>query len=72
MYLDGHVVVRASWRRAVSRRQVRNWTLHRVTCGYLRRAPVAVHPAPADPYPGTVACQSCKPDLEMEASGNGG
>ncbi len=65
IYLDGHVVIprridgnhRARRRAKIPAAQ---FTLHRAECFYARRATTA-QAAPINPYPGTIACQYCRP-----------
>jgi hypothetical protein len=72
----GYIIVQS--RRANTRRydSVHNpgkrhgptWTLHRADCFYIQRTVTAITiPAPAKPYPGTVPCQACKPDIKDPA-----
>lgn len=43
------------------------WTLHRSDCPYVKRANTStLLPAPERPYPGTVACKTCKPSHTPE------
>lgn len=46
------------------RRQPPRWTLHRADCIYAQRTVTAVKlPAPPTPYPNTIPCASCRPDI---------
>lgn len=47
----------------IVRRQSKDagWTLHRDTCSYLKRSR-EIWPAPEEPRPGTVDCDSCAPN----------
>ncbi len=71
MFLEGHMVIPRGQRmsRRVERREnggIAQWTLHRDTCVYLKRAGSRAQKAPAVPYPATVACTVCKPQMGTE------
>ncbi len=68
MYREGYSVVRRRTDKSVKRTDARAaagavWTLHKNTCGWLRRSVTPV-PAPMANYPGTVSCRFCKPLLD--------
>lgn len=46
---------------------VAGFTLHIEECRHAKRS-TRPQPAPAEPYPGTVACRYCKPSLTVEKS----
>lgn len=62
-HADGMVVVRRTFYTRNKRREY-GWTLHRHSCRVALRATNSI-PAPADAYPNTVPCHSCKPDGHM-------
>jgi hypothetical protein len=79
MHLPGLVVIARQTRyntqqpRRRTKVKESQWTLHKADCPYVQRmkrgAPL---PAPAHPYPGTVACRTCKPPTSpQEAPADG-
>jgi hypothetical protein len=78
MHRKDHVITRRNQRgdrRKTAKRASRNtivpaWTLHRADCGYVTKngPSSSAIPAPTKPYPGTVACQVCKPTLQEKTT----
>lgn len=75
LFRKGYVITPRSkhYKRPAKRRSTipvpPGYTLHRETCGYVRRS-TRLMPAPVDPYPGTTACPYCKPSLTVESDEN--
>lgn len=76
MYLDGHVIIRRTWKPADAKPKRRGstkakrrtgpptvYTLHREDCFYAVRSVREKIPAPIEPYIGTIPCSFCKPEL---------
>lgn len=54
------------------RSRLAQWTLHYAVCQYVNRENSrTVRPAPDRPYPGTVACKTCRPPTPQEGATHG-
>lgn len=60
VYADGFVVVARTWAKVRGVRRT-GWTLHSAACWMASKPGCHPLPAPADPYPDTVACPHCRP-----------